>query len=368
MLYILLYPLREYFSFLNIFKYITFRATYAAVTSLVIAFVVGPWIIRKLKSSQMLDTIRSDGPATHGTKQGTPVMGGLIILLASLLPTFLWARLDNAYILIIMGVTLWMGAIGFVDDYLKVAKGLKKGLVARYKMIGQITLGLLVGVAILYGPMQDSTLATITTVPFLKNRTIDWGWLFIPMVVFVITASSNAVNLTDGLDGLAIGLSAIAFIAFAGMAYVTGHVKFSNYLAIPYIPGAGELTVFCAAMIGAALGFMWFNAHPAGVFMGDVGSLPLGAALGALAILIKKELLLLVVGAVFVGETLSVILQVAWFKWTRWRTGTPRRLFKMAPLHHHFELSGWEETKVVTRFWVLGILFALLSLGTFKIR
>jgi phospho-N-acetylmuramoyl-pentapeptide-transferase len=368
MLYHLLVPLTDTYSFFNIFRYITFRSAYAAIASLAIAFVIGPWIIRRLRASQMLETIRDDGPAGHAVKRGTPTMGGLIILMASLVPTLLFARLDNPFILVILFVTLWMGVIGFIDDYLKVARKLKRGLVAKYKMMGQITLGLLVGLFILYGPMKDNPLATITTVPFLKNHTFDWGWLFIPMVIFVITAASNAVNLTDGLDGLSIGLSAIAFIAFAGMAYVTGHVKFSNYLAIPYISGTGELTVFCAAMIGAALGFLWFNAHPASIFMGDVGSLPIGAALGTLAILVKKELLLLVVGAVFVGETLSVILQVGYFKWTRWRTGQGRRLLKMAPIHHHFELSGWEETKIVTRFYVLGILFALLSLSTFKIR
>jgi len=363
MLYHLLYPLSDHFSFLNIFRYITFRGTYAAITSLLICFIIGPWIINRLRASQMLETIREDGPATHGKKRGTPTMGGLIILLAAVVPTLLWARLDNTFILIILGVTLWMGVIGFIDDYLKVAKKMKRGLVARYKMIGQIALGLLVGFAILYGPMRGSSLATITTVPFLKNSTIDWGWLFIPMVVCVITAASNAVNLTDGLDGLAIGLSAIAFIAFAGMAYVSGNIKFSNYLAIPYIAGSGELAVFCAAMIGAALGFLWFNAHPASIFMGDVGSLPIGAALGTLAILIKKELLLLVVGAVFVGETMSVIIQVTYFKLTR-----GKRIFRMSPIHHHFELKGWAETKIVARFWILGILFALLSLSTFKIR
>ncbi|MFH0919924.1 MAG: phospho-N-acetylmuramoyl-pentapeptide-transferase [Fibrobacterota bacterium] len=368
MLYYLLYPLKASASVLNLFRYITFRAACAAVTSLFIAFVVGPWIIRKLKAMQIQEIIRTDGPATHLKKGGTPTMGGLIVLLASILPTLIWAKLENPYIILVLVVTLWMGAIGFADDYLKVIKKMKKGLIGRYKLAGQITLGLLVGVALLYGPLNGHILATATTVPFLKNATFDYGWLFIPMVIFVITASSNAVNLTDGLDGLAIGLSAVAFMAFAGMSYVSGNTTFAGYLQIPFLDGTGELTVFCAAMVGACLGFLWFNANPAQVFMGDTGSLPLGAALGCIAILIKKELLLIIVGAVFVGETLSVILQVSYYKWSRWRTGEAKRLFRMAPIHHHFELGGWTETQVVTRFWVLGILAALLTLSTFKIR
>src|SRR3989339_364674 len=368
MLYHLLYPLTDRISFFNIFKYITFRAAYATITALVICFVIGPMIIRLMRRLQVREVIRTDGPQTHQAKQGTPTMGGIIVLLASIIPTLLWARLDNVYVLVILGVTLWMGAIGFVDDYLKVVKKMKRGLIGRYKMLGQISLGVIVGLVILYGPLKGNPNATVTTVPFFKDITFSYGWLFIPMVVFVITASSNAVNLTDGLDGLAIGLSAIAFIGFAIMSYVSGNVNYASYLAIPYLDGSGELTVFCAAMIGAALGFLWFNANPAAIFMGDVGSLSLGAALGTVALLIRKELLLVVIGAVFGGETLSVIIQVGWFKWTRFRSGEGRRLFKMAPLHHHFELSGWPENKVVARFWVIGILCALLTLSTFKIR
>ncbi len=368
MIYYLLYPLSEHISFLNVFKYITFRSAYAAVTSLFIAFIIGPWIIRKLAGLQIKETIRTDGPATHFKKGGTPTMGGIIVLVACLVPTILWARLDNAYVLIVIFVTIWMGVIGFIDDYLKVIKKMKSGLIARYKMIWQILLGLIVAFIILKFPLNGHPLATVTTVPFLKNATIDWGWLYIPVVIFVITGTSNAVNLTDGLDGLAIGLSAIAFMAFGGMAYVTGNAKFAHYLMIPFLDGAGELTIFCAAMIGACLGFLWYNSNPASIFMGDVGSLPLGAALGVTAILIKKELLLLAVGAVFIGEAVSVILQVSYFKWTRYRTGQGKRLFKMAPLHHHFELLGWPENKIVARFWVLGILFSLLSLSTFKLR
>jgi phospho-N-acetylmuramoyl-pentapeptide-transferase len=368
MIYYLLYPLSIDHSLLNVFRYITFRSAYAAVTSLLIAFIIGPWLIRKITALQIRETIRDNGPAAHQKKIGTPTMGGIIILIAVLVPTVLWARLDNAYVFIVLLVTVWMGVVGFVDDYFKVVKKMKSGLIARYKMIWQVLLGLIVGVIILKWPMYGHPMATITTVPFLKNATIDWGWLYIPVVVFVITATSNAVNLTDGLDGLAIGLSAIAFMAFGGMAYVSGNANFARYLMIPYLDGSGELFVFCAAMIGACLGFLWYNANPALIFMGDVGSLPLGAALGATALLIKKELLLVAVGAVFIGEALSVILQVGYFKWTRMRYGEGRRIFKMAPLHHHFELSGWPENKIVSRFWILGILFALLSLSTFKLR
>jgi len=334
----------------------------SAVTALLISFIIGPWIIRFLKKMQIKEVIRDDGPKSHQKKAGTPTMGGIIVLLSFLVPTLLWARLDNAYIQIVLLVTLWMGAIGFLDDYLKVVKKLKRGLVARYKMAGQIVIGVLVGVAILMGPMRESILATKTTLPFFKNATIDYGILFIPMVIFVITGTSNALNLTDGLDGLAIGLSGIAFSAFAVMAYVSGHFTFSKYLSIPYLAGSGELAVFCAAVGGAALGFLWYNAAPASIFMGDVGSLPLGAALGTVAILVKKELLLVIVGAVFVGEALSVIIQVSYFKWKR------KRIFRMTPIHHHFELLGWAESKIVTRFWIMGILFAILSLTTFKIR
>jgi len=372
MIYNLLFqwlPLEGHHPFLNVFRYITFRSTVAAVFSLLISFVVGPWLLRKIHENQIQETIRTDGPATHLKKKGTPTMGGLIVLLSALLPTVLLARLDSPFVLIVLLVTVWMGVVGFIDDYLKVIKKMKSGLIARYKMIAQISLGLLVGVLMLHLPMNGSVLTTtMTAVPFLKNLSIDWGILFIPVVVFVITYTSNAVNLTDGLDGLAIGLSAIAFFAFAGMSYVTGHAKFAEYLMIPFIDGTGELTIFCTAMVGACLGFLWFNANPAAIFMGDVGSLPLGAALGAVALLIKKELLLVSVGAVFIGEALSVIIQVSYFKWTKYRTGEGKRIFRMSPLHHHFELLGWPENKIVTRFWILGILFALLSLSTFKLR
>jgi phospho-N-acetylmuramoyl-pentapeptide-transferase len=361
MLYYLLYPLKDYISGFNLFRYITFRSAWAAITALLISFIVGPYIIRKLREHQIGEEIRADGPATHLKKKGTPTMGGLIILAAVVIPTLLWARVTNIYILLILMSTIWMGMVGFIDDYLKSVKKYPRGLVARYKLIGQIGLGLIVG-SILYFHPQFADIRTLSTVPFFKNYEIDFGLLYIPMVIFVITATSNAVNLTDGLDGLAIGLVGISATAWAAIAYVSGRIDFSDYLNIIYLPGAGELTVFSAALVGAAIGFLWFNAYPAQVFMGDTGALALGSALGTLAILLKKELLLVIIGGVFVAEVLSVIIQVTYFK----RTG--KRIFKMAPIHHHFELCGWEEQKVVVRFWIIGILLVLFSLSTFKIR
>jgi phospho-N-acetylmuramoyl-pentapeptide-transferase len=361
MLYYLFFPLREYVSGFNLFRYITFRSAWAAITALLISFVVGPYIIRKLREHQIGEEIRSDGPPTHLKKAGTPTMGGLIILSALVIPTLLWAKVTNVYILLILFATLWMGVVGFIDDYLKVVKKYPKGLIARYKLAGQITLGLIVGSIIYFSP-QFEGIATLSTVPFFKDYEIDFGVLYIPMVVFVITGFSNAVNLTDGLDGLAIGLVGISSLAWAAIAYISGRFDFSDYLNIIYLPGAGELTVFCAALVGAALGFLWYNASPAQVFMGDTGALALGSALGALAILLKKELLLVIIGGVFVAEVLSVIIQVTYYKRTK------KRVFKMAPIHHHFELLGWPEQKVVVRFWIIGILLVLFSLSTFKIR
>lgn len=361
MLYELLYPLSKYISGLNLFQYISFRSAGAAITALLISFVVGPRIIHKLRERQIGQEIRKEGPQTHLKKAGTPTMGGLIILLALLVPTILWAK-PNLDVLLVLLATIWMGAVGYLDDYLKVVKKLPKGLIGRYKLAGQISLGLIIGCVIYFSSVYEG-IATLTTVPFFKDYEFDFGWFYIPMVVFIITATSNSVNLTDGLDGLAIGLVAISAIAWAGVSYLSGRVDFSDYLNIRYLPGAGELTVFCAALIGAALGFLWYNTHPAQVFMGDTGSLALGGALGALAIVLKKELLLPIIGGVFAAETLSVILQVWYFK----RTGG-KRIFRMAPLHHHFELKGWSEPQVVVRFWIVGILLALLSLTTFKVR
>jgi phospho-N-acetylmuramoyl-pentapeptide-transferase len=281
----------------------------------------------------------------------------------------LCAKLNNFYIQLILISTFWMGAVGFLDDYLKSVKKMKKGLVARYKLMGQIALGLFIGGMIFFNhQFVVQGINSNTSLPFFKNLEIDFGWLYIPVVILVITGTSNAVNLTDGLDGLATGLIAIAMLAFAGMSYVTGHVKFSDYLNIIYLSGSGELTVYCMAVVGAAMGFLWFNAYPAEVFMGDTGALALGSTLGTLAVLIKKEILLVLIGGVFVAEAVSVILQTSYYKYTRKKYGEGRRLFRMAPLHHHFELKGWHEAKVVTRFWIIGILLALLSLTTFKIR
>jgi phospho-N-acetylmuramoyl-pentapeptide-transferase len=369
MLYHLLLPFQEYFSALNIFRYISFRSAAAAITALLFSFIIGPWIIRKLHSMQIGETIRTSGPKSHEAKAGTPTMGGLIILGALLLATLLFARLDNIYIQMMIVSIVWMGLVGFIDDYLKAVKKSKKGLIARYKLMGQVSLGLVLGIVMVLHP-EFEDFRTVTTVPFMKDLIIDlktW-WIYIPFVIFVITATSNSVNLSDGLDGLASGLMAIAALVFAGIAYITGRADFSQYLNIIYLPSAGELTVFCAALIGATLGFLWFNARPAEVFMGDTGSLALGAALGAVAVMLKKEFLLPFAGGVFIIESISVIIQTRYFAYTKKKYGEGRRVFRMAPIHHHFELKGWDENKVVIRFWILGILFAFLTFTTFKIR
>ena len=362
MFYHLFYPLRDLVSGLNLFSYITFRAASAAILALLISFIIGPMIIKFLQRKQIGEEIRKDGPQSHLKKAGTPTMGGIIILIAILVPTLLFARLDNIYVLLIILATVWMGLVGFLDDYLKDVKKMPKGLVARYKLIGQVTLGLVIGSVLFFYP-DFKDFRALSTVPFFKDTEINFGYFYIPMVVFVITATSNAVNLTDGLDGLAIGLVGITALAWVGISYITGRVDFSEYLNIRYLPGAGELTVYSAALIGASLGFLWFNSHPAQVFMGDTGALALGSAIGTLAILLKKELLLIIIGGVFIAETLSVIIQVVYFKKTR-----GKRIFRMAPLHHHFEQKGWHESKIVVRFWIIGILLVLLTLSTFKVR
>jgi phospho-N-acetylmuramoyl-pentapeptide-transferase len=361
MLYELLYPLRDHLFFFNVFRYITFRAAYAAVTAFLLALVLGPWVIHKLREKGIVKQVRDEGPEAHQKKTGTPTMGGILILAAIAIPTVLWADVGNREVRLALFVTLFLGAIGFLDDYLQVVRGQPKGLVGRAKLVGQVSLGILVGGAIL-SVMDRSEIATVTTVPFFKERMIDLGWFYIPFIVIVMTGSSNAVNLTDGLDGLAIGIVAFAAVAFAGLSYVSGHSRFAEYLQILYLPGAGELTVFCASIFGASLGFLWYNSHPAEIFMGDTGSLALGGALGIVAILIKMELILAIVGGLFVAEALSVILQVMSFRLTG------KRIFRMAPIHHHFELLGWPETKVVVRFWIVAGLLALLSLSTLKLR
>ena len=365
----LLYQLKDVFFGFNVFRYITVRAALAAVTALVLCLFIGPKIIKLLRKYHIGEEIRSDGPQSHISKAGTPTMGGLILLGSVVISILMWARLSNFYILLIFLSTIWMGVVGFIDDYLKVIKKYEKGLVARYKLIGQIILGIIIGGAIYFNPQfVEQGLNNNSSVPFFKNVEFQFGILYIPFVMLVITYMSNAVNLTDGLDGLATGLIAIAMLAFAGMSYITGNVNFSDYLNIVYLPGSGELTVYCLAIVGAAMGFLWFNTHPAEVFLGDTGALALGSTLATVAVLVKKEILLVLIGGVFMAEAMSVIIQTMYFKYTRKRTGTGRRIFRMAPLHHHFELKGWHESKVVVRFWIIGILLALLSLTTFKVR
>lgn len=368
MLYEFLFPLSDTHIVFNLFQYITFRAGGAMLTALIIAFLSGPPILGWLRARGIGEVVRLDGPHAHLTKAGTPTMGGLIILAAVLLPTLLWARLDNEYVLIALGITAAMGLLGFIDDYLKIVQRQSRGLVARWKFVGQFALGLLLGFVLWKYPLSEYPV-NHTTLPFFKDlRLVIWAPFFIPFVALVISGSANAVNLTDGLDGLATGLASIAGGTFGVFAYLIGRVDTSSYLGLFYLPGVGELSVFCAALAGGALGFLWFNSHPADVFMGDTGSLALGGALGTVAVLIKGEFLLLIIGAVFVAEALSVILQTSWFKYTRKRFGHGRRIFRMAPLHHHFEQLGWQESKVVVRFWIAGVLCALIALSTLKIR
>jgi phospho-N-acetylmuramoyl-pentapeptide-transferase len=375
MFYYLLAPLGKKWLVFNLFNYISFRAAGATVTALLIAFVVGPGIIRRLRAHKVGQVIRAEGPASHQVKRGTPTMGGLIILLATVVPTLLWAQLDNRFVLVALLAILWMGAIGFVDDYLKIVQGKSRGLVAKWKLVGQCGFGILLGLLLLVEPVvAETTLpATATTLPFLKYLVVNFApLLFVLFVTTVITGSSNAVNLTDGLDGLATGLAAVAALAFAVFAYILGRTDLTSFLYLFYLPGAGELAIFCAALMGACLGFLWFNAHPAQVFMGDTGSLAIGGAFGTVAILLKAEFLLLIIGGVFAAEAISVILQTSVYKWYKRTRGKEyadaHRVFRMAPLHHHFEKLGWAETTVVTRFYILGILCALVAFATLKLR
>ena len=380
MLHFLLSPFIRDFPTLRLINYISVRAAAAAVTALLMAFLVGPAIIRRLQAMKVRQVVRAGTPDSHQAKAATPTMGGLIILAASIGPTLLWTRLDNRYVLIALLVTVWMGGIGFLDDYLKLkqqrAGTQNVGLVERYKLVGQVSIGLLIGVVLWKLPLANLPGAS-TTVPFFKYVYIvpaaaALQVLYVGWVAFILTGTSNAVNLADGLDGLAAGLAAIALSTFAVFAYVMGRVDASAYLQLFYLPGAGELTVYCMALVGSCVGFLWFNTHPAEVMMGDTGALALGGAIGAIAILLKSEFLLLLVGGVFVAETVSVILQRVVFKYRRRRHGVEyaqrNRLFRRAPLHHHFELSGWTETQVVVRFWILGILCAFVALTTLKLR
>ena len=375
MLYHLLAPLGKDILIFNLFTYISFRAAGAMVTALLIAFVVGPLVIRKLRQHKVGQVIRADGPASHQGKRGTPTMGGLIIIAATVVPVLLWAPLSNRFVIVTMAALIWTGAIGFLDDYLKVVEGKSRGLVATGKLALQITFGVSLGILLIFWPVVhvDTIPATATTVPFFKFMLVVFApWLYVIFVTGVVTGFSNAVNLTDGLDGLATGLSAIAAGAFAFFAYVLGRTDTTNYLNLFFLPGAGELSVVCAALMGACLGFLWFNAHPAQVFMGDTGSLALGGTFGTMAILLKAEFLLVIIGFVFVAEAASVMIQTGTFKWYRRTRGREyadsHRVFRMAPLHHHFEKLGWAETTVVVRFWVMGIFCALVALATLKLR
>jgi phospho-N-acetylmuramoyl-pentapeptide-transferase len=362
-LYYFLVPLADRVPGLNVVRYITFRTAAASLTALALSLLLGPWLIRRLRAFQIGQVVRQDGPASHKPKAGTPTMGGLLILAAVFIPTLLWADLANPYIWIAVIATACFGAIGFVDDYLKVTRHSHYGLFARYKFAAQIVVALGVGVALLVLAGHDPPLYTTRLIPpFFKRYIPDLGGFYVLFAVVVLVGATNAVNLTDGLDGLAISTFSVSAATFTALAYVTGHRVFADYLLLVHFEPVGELTIFCGALVGASLGFLWWNAHPAEVFMGDVGSLGLGGALGTVAILIKQELLLPIVGGVFVMEAASVIIQVASFKLTG------KRVFKMSPIHHHFELIGWQEPKIITRFLILSIICALFSLTTLKLR
>lgn len=360
MLYKLLYGFHELWSPFNVFRYITFRAALAILTSAAITFIFVPLLIRYLKKRNITQQIRELGPERHMVKAGTPTMGGAVIVLSIIVTVILWGDIANRYIQSMLVAIAGFGAIGFLDDYLKVKMKDSKGLGGFYKFGLQILLAFAIGMVIYNNP--DDVYASVLSVPFLKKWLIDMGVFYIPFSIIVIVGSSNAVNLTDGIDGLAIGLVAIATLANGALVYISGHRGLADYLQVLYLTQTGELTVFCGAMFGAALGFLWFNAYPAEIFMGDVGSLGLGGALGTLAVITKQEIVLAIVGGIFVVEAISVMLQVASFKLTG------KRIFKMAPIHHHFELKGWPEPRIIVRFWIVGIMLALLSLATLKVR
>jgi len=346
----------------------------AAISALLISFLVGPIIIKKLKKHQIGEQSKSElkDVGNHSLKAGTPTMGGIIVLTSILLPTIMWGDLSNTYVILILITTAWLGGVGFLDDYLKVVKKFPNGLIGRYKIIGQVIIGLILGGTIYFFPDLFSgdfhKYNSLTTIPFEKDANFDFWIFYIPVIVFILTATSNAVNLTDGLDGLSIGTVGIAALALAIIVYVSGNIKFADYLNIIYLKNSGELTIFAASMVGAALGFLWYNSYPAQVFMGDTGSLALGGAIGGLAILVKKEFLLPILGGIFFAETLSVIIQVSYFKYTKKKYGVGKRLFKMSPIHHHFEKSGWHESKIVMRFYIIAVMLAIITMATFKIR
>jgi phospho-N-acetylmuramoyl-pentapeptide-transferase len=360
-LYHLLFPLHTQFGVLNVTRYITFRTAAASLSALALSLLLGPWMVRRLREFQIGQVIRQEGPQSHRAKAGTPTMGGLLILTAALVPTLLWADLTNVFVWIAVLTTLAFGAIGFIDDYLKIVRRDHHGLLPRYKLAWQFAAALAVGIVLML-LQEQGAYNTRLIFPFFKRLIPDLAWGYLPFVMFVLVWWSNAVNLTDGLDGLAISTFAIAAATFTALAYVTGHRVLAEYLLLVRFPQSAELTVFCGALVGASLGFLWYNAYPAEIFMGDVGSLALGAAIATVATLIKQELLLFIVGGVFMLEGMSVVIQVASFKLTG------KRVFRMAPLHHHFELIGWSEPKVIARFVIVGIIFALFSLTTLKLR
>ena len=358
MLYHLFYPLHEAYSMFNVFRYITFRTIYAIITALLITLILGPCLIEKLQTLNIKQYIREDGPSAHLNKSGTPTMGGILILLSLTTATLFWGDLTNTYIWIALLTTWGLGIIGIIDDLKKLRSKSSDGVSPRFKLCGQILLGAALGTFLYLSPDFDKNL----TIPFFKAISINLGIFYILFVIVLIVGTSNAVNLTDGLDGLAIGLVLIVTTTYLLFSYFSGHIKIANYLQIPYIPGSGELTIFCGALLGAATGFLWFNTYPAQVFMGDVGSLALGGALGTVAIITKHEILLAIVGGMFVAEALSVILQVTSYKLRK------KRIFAMAPLHHHYELKGWAEPKIIVRFWIVAAFLALVAISTLKLR
>ena len=365
MLYLLLPQFADvsYLGVLNVTRYITFRTAAASLTALAISLMLGPWMIRKLRDFQVGQVIRQEGPESHRAKAGTPTMGGLLILSSALIPTLLWADLQNPYVWIAVLSTVGFGAVGFIDDYLKIVRRSHHGLIPRYKLGGQFLVAFAVGGALLWLAAQNPPLYNTRLIfPFFKTWIPDLGWAYAPFAAFVLVSWSNAVNLTDGLDGLAISTFGVAAAAFTALAYVTGHARLAAYLDLVRFAGTGELTIFCGALVGASLGFLWYNSFPAEIFMGDVGSLSLGGALATVSLLIKQELLLVIVGGVFVMEAASVVIQVGSFKLTG------KRVFKMSPLHHHFELSGWSEPKIISRFLIIAVICALFSLTTLKLR
>jgi len=359
MIYHLLYPLSANYTYFNIFRYITLRTIYATITALIICFIFGPWVIRKLELLRIGQHIREDGPHSHQIKAGTPTMGGILIIIAVTVSSLLWARLDILYTWLVLLVTIGFGLIGYADDYLKLVKGNSKGLSGTKRLAAEFALAFFAGLVLYFKPDFNSNV----TIPFFKTILPDLGWGYIILTMFIIVGAANAVNLTDGLDGLAIGPAIICFATYTLFAYCAGNFRIAEYLQVPFVAGTGEIAVFAGAMVGAGLGFLWYNTYPAQIFMGDVGSLSLGAALGMIAVITKQEILLAIVGGVFVVETISVIFQVGWFK-----LSSGKRIFRMAPIHHHFELNGWAEPKVIVRFWIISIILGLIAISTLKIR